>query len=263
VSLGTTRATPRLAILALATLALPVAAAGCGECLDVGSDLLWTALHEAGDLAEWQDDGGNATAFPAGNAVEVSDERAHHGTHAAKLTINAAGTQQENALLLRSGELPEQAHYSAWYYLPRSVTVRGYWVIFKFQMQDASTGNQLYDLDLVNLPSGEMSLTLYDHRSGAGVPLDAPDPVVPVGRWFHVEAFYRNARDATGRVTFWLDGRRIVDVMNQPMAPTPWVEWDACSVAEDLDPPQAVLYVDDAAISRTRVGPTGILSASR
>jgi hypothetical protein len=233
--------------------------------LDVGSDLLWTALFEGGDLGEWSSDGGGgAIAFPdgGGNTVEVSSERAHHGAAAGKLTINAgADGQQQNALLARSGELPREAFYSAWYYLPRSVTVRTYWVIFKFQMQDSSTGNQLYDLDLVNLPSGEMSLTLYDHRRGAGVPLDMTDPVVPVGQWFHLEAFYRNAPDATGHATFWLDGRPIVDIAAQPMAPTSWVEWDACSVGEDLDPATAVIFVDDCAISRTRVGPTGTLSA--
>ena len=59
--------------------------------------------------------------------------------------------------------------------------------------------------------------------------------MVPVGQWFHVEAFYRNAPDASGRLTFWLDGRQIVDVANQPMAPTPFVEWNACSIGADID----------------------------
>jgi hypothetical protein len=120
--------------------------------------------------------------------------------------------------------------------------------------------DELYDLDLINLDSGEMSLQLYDHRHQAVVPLDAAAPIVPVGQWFQIEAFYRNAQDATGRLTFWLDGRPIVDIANQPMAPTPWVEWDACSVAEDLTPSTAVLYVDDCAVSRTRVGPNGVIT---
>ena len=60
--------------------------------------------------------------------------------------------------------------------------------------------DELYDLDLVNLDSGEMSLQLYDHRRQAIVPLDVADPVVPVGQWFQIEAFYRNAQDSTGRL---------------------------------------------------------------
>ena len=41
---------------------------------------------------------------------------------------------------------------------------------------------------------------------------------MPVGQWFQVEAFYRNTQDTTGRLTFWLDGRQIVDIANQPTA---------------------------------------------
>jgi hypothetical protein len=236
--------------------------AGCGPQLDVGSDVLWTALHEGGNFDEWSSNsGGGASAFPDTNTIEVSSERPHHGRFAAKLSIDtSAADMQQNAGLSRNDALPVEAYYSAWYYLPRSVAVGTFWVIFKFQMQDASTGNQLYDLDLVNLPSGEMSLALYDHRRGDDVPLDVQDPVVPVGHWFQVEAFYRNAQDDTGRVTYWLDGRQIVDIAGQRMAPTPWIEWNACSVGENLTPGAVVLFIDDCAISRTRVGPAGIIS---
>ena len=95
-----------------------------------------------------------------------------------------------------------------------------YWVIFKFRQQDQSTADELFDLDLINLDTGEMSLQLYDFRQGAAVPLDVPSPIVPVQQWFQIEAFYRNAQDATGRLTFWLNGRPIVDLANQPMAST-------------------------------------------
>ena len=94
------------------------------------------------------------------------------------------------------------------------------------------------------------------------MPLDVPSPVVPVGQWFQIEAFYRNTQDGTGRLTFWLDGRQIVDIANQPMATTPWVEWNACSIGQNLTPSTAVLYIDDCAVSRTRVGPNGIIADS-
>ena len=83
---------------------------------------------------------------------------------------------------------------------------------------------------------------------------------MPVGQWFQIEAFYRNTQDGTGRLTFWLDGRQIVDIANQPMATTPRVEWYACSLAQNLTPSTAVLYIDDCAVSRTRVGPNGIIA---
>ena len=84
-----------------------------------------------------------------------------------------------------------------------------------------------------------------------------PNPIVPVERWFQLEAFYRAANDNTGRLTYWLDGQQVIDIAGAPTSPTSWVEWDACSVGENLTPSMATLYVDDCAISRSRVGPFG------
>jgi hypothetical protein len=239
-----------------------LAGAGCGPELDVGSDLLWTARFETGTLDEVTGTpGGNVSAFPgASSTVAVSSERAHTGAYGAKLTIDAEGGVQQSAGFGLSDSLPTSAYYSAWYYLPRSVTVGMYWVIFKIRMRtaaDPGSDAELYDENLANLDTGEMTLRLYDHRSG-DVDLDVPSPVVPVGAWFQLEAYYRNANDASGRFTLWLDGRQIVDV-GGAMAPTPWVAWDAISVAIDLSPPLATLHVDDCAVSRSRVGPAGRL----
>jgi hypothetical protein len=38
------------------------------------------------------------------------------------------------------------------------------------------------------------------------------------------------------------------------------VEWDACSVGEDLTPSTTTLYIDDCAVSLSRVGPSGIIA---
>lgn len=249
--------------------ALAVGAGGCGADLDVGSDVLWSARFESGTFDEWTGaPGRGAQAFPSNasmsNKIEVSTERAHHGTYAARLTIDASTGTQQNALLSRADDLPVEGYYSAWYYVPRSLTVGTFWVIFKFRQRtvagDDSTAGELFDLDLRDLPSGEMSVLLYDHRQGRNVALDVADPVVPVGRWFHVEAFYRNTQDTTGRLIYWLDGRQIKDISGQAMAPNGWIEWDACSVGETLTPSPAVLFIDDCAVSRTRVGPDGIIA---
>jgi hypothetical protein len=245
--------------LALAVLA------GCGPA-DVGSDLVWTSRFESGGLDEWSAvPGGDATSYPMPpNLVEASSEHAHTGTFGAKLTIDTTSTGvQQNAWLMRKGGLPAEAYYSAWYYLPRSAAVGTYWVIFKLRMRatddDPKTESELFDLDLVNLPSGEMSVVLFDHRVGSMVPLDVTDPVVPVGVWFQVEALYHNANDPSGRIVYWLDGKKIFD-RSGPTSATPWVEWDACSVALDLTPPEEVVYIDDCAVSRSRVGPAGVIA---
>jgi hypothetical protein len=254
----------RLALLS----ALAALTCGCGPRLDLGSDVLWASLFEGNTFDEWTGDGaGSAFAFPeSGNRVEVSAERVRRGAYAAKLTVEAVpGGEQGSAALTRSGPpLPVEGYYSAWYWLPRSVSVSvnvgRYWVIFKFRQQNGDAGAELFDLDLINLEAGEMSLQLYDHRRGAVVPLDVDGPVVPVGQWFQIEAYYRNAQDDTGRLTFWLDGRQIIDLRNQPMAATPFVEWNACSIGADLTPSTAVIFVDDCAVSRSRVGPNGIIA---
>jgi hypothetical protein len=155
-----------------------------------------------------------------------------------------------------------QAYYSAWYYLPRSVTVGVYWVIMKFRLRtvadDPTTDNELFDVNLKSLSDGGMSLRLYVHQGvgGGDWPMNPLAPVVPVGTWFQLEAFYRVASDNSGRLTLWLDGKQIVDKIG-PTGPTPWVAWDVVSVAEVLSPETATIFIDDCAISNTRVGPTG------
>jgi len=202
-----------------------MAAAGCGPRVEVGSDVLWTALFEGGNLNEWTGvTGGAADATPSPpNTISVSTAAAHHGSYGAQLTIDAGpdGTQ-ENAGLVRKGGLPVAAYYSAWYYLPQTVSVGTFWLIFKFRQRsvadDPSTEAELYDVDLINTPGGEMTVSLYDHRIAGSVPLDVANPVVPVSVWFQLEAFYRNADDDTGRLTLWLDGQQIADVNGKPKA---------------------------------------------
>jgi hypothetical protein len=169
---------------------------------------------------------------------------------------------------VRSGNLPNQAYYSAWYYLPQSVAVGFYWVIMKFRyrtvIDDPTTEGELFDVNLTSPSSGVMSLRLYDHQSSgtqpAGdQPLKVPNPPVAVNAWFQIEAFYRAASDSTGQLTLWLNGQEILDLPGAT-GPAGWVAWDVVSVAESLTPEPAIIYVDDCAISKTRIGLTGLLS---
>ena len=110
-------------------LLLAALAAGCGP-LDVGSDLLWTARFETGDFSEWTGvAGGDAQAFPMPpNMIAVSNGQPHTGSYSAALTITAGSDgAQENAGLSRAAGLPVEAYYSAWYYLPQSVSVGPFW----------------------------------------------------------------------------------------------------------------------------------------
>ncbi len=238
---------------------------GCGQDLDVGSDVLWSSRFEGGNFAEWNSvpfGFGNSSAT-APNTIEASNEQAHHGTFAAKMSVSgtATNTQGIGASLVQNGGLPTQAYYSAWYYLPQSVTVGYYWVIMKFRaaLGNPPTQAELFDVNFTNPSAGVMSLRVYDHRNG-DLPLSVPQPPdVPVNTWFQLEAFYRDASDYTGRFTLWLNGQQILDWQGATGL-TSWVAWDVVSVGEALLPEPAILYVDDCAVSRTRVGPNGLLA---
>ena len=252
----------RATLLALSGLL----ALGCGQDLDVGSDVLWASRFEGGNFAEWSSDPfgfGNSSATTP-NTIEVSNERTHLGSaYAAKMTVSgtATNTQGIGASLVQNGGLPTQAYYSAWYYLPQSVTVGYYWVIMKFRaaLGNPPTQAELFDVNFTSPSAGKMSLRVYDHRNG-DLPLSVPQPPdVPVNTWFQLEAFYRDASDSTGRFTLWLNGQPILDWQGATGL-TSWVAWDVVSVGEALFPEPAILYVDDCAVSRTRVGPTGLLA---
>ncbi len=255
-------------VLAVWCMAL---ASGCGEDLNVGSDILWTSRFEVGgnSFPEWRGvPDGNAGAV-APNTIEVSSEQPHPGSNfAAKLTVTgtANNTTGIGASLVRNGSLPNEAYYSAWYYLPQSVSVGRYWVIMKFRFRavpdDATTVGELFDVNLTSPSSGVMSLRLYDHRNGdqpLKVAGKVSSPRVAVNAWFQLEALYRAANDSTGQLTLWLDGQKILELPG-PTGPSGWVAWDVVSVASDLTPEPAILYVDDCAISKTRIGLDGLLT---
>ena len=81
---------------------------------------------------------------------------------------------------------------------------------------------------------------------------------MPVGQWFQVEG--STAQDTTAGASR-LDGRPPDRRPRRPAdRPMSWVAWDVCSNGLDLMPGTAVLYLDDCAVSRSRVGPTGLLA---
>jgi hypothetical protein len=91
-------------------------------------------------------------------------------------------------------------------------------------------------------------------------PLPDPVPAVPIGRWFQIECFFKNVSDAGGggEIAVWLDGRQIYDSV-RPFGYNSAVYFTPCSLADDLTPPSAELFIDDVAVSWSRVSPRGVL----
>ncbi len=249
-----------LALMPLAVLVLPA----CNPHLNLGSSILWSARHETGDLSEWTEGGpskGGTAADAPDTSLAVSTDFAHTGRYSVKLT-NGAVAMYEDAHLWREDSYPPEAYYSAWFYLPRAYQTTADWSIVQLQVPitgDSGVIGQLLDIDLRSLPDGDLILSVYDHRA-AYLRSPTPDPaiLVPVGQWFQIEAFYRNVNDDSGQFTVWLDGQLNYD-LHRPFGSNSTVYWTVCSKTYGLSPVESVIYIDDAAVSLTRVTPTGDL----
>jgi hypothetical protein len=270
---------------------------GCGKPLDLGSDVIWsTSFEEAGlsSLSAPPGTGDFYTSDAGDSVVSVTTEQAHSGRYSVKITSTADLPHPGNEPaggggLYKVGEFPSEAYYSAWYYLPRPESVDGaapdfyvtttLWSILKFQgVLDLDAGvkgglSQILDLSLASQADHTLTLVLFDanHRYLTS-PLPTVVPIVPIGRWFQIEAFYRNAIDLSGHFTVWFDGTQIYDVARPTNTsiddggPNPVVYFTPCSLIYQLEQtrsdsgiPKAELYIDDVAISWSRVAPQGVL----
>jgi hypothetical protein len=244
-------------VLVMTAVAMPA----CARRIDLGSDLVWSATHETGDLSEWALGLGGSAADTPDATVAVSTDFAHSGRYSVKLGNGAVGDLR-TARLWHQGEFPQDAFYSLWYYLPRSYQTKINWTIMQFRSptDDPSVISQFLDVDIRSLPGGELILTIFDHRPQyLRLPTADPAVIVPVGRWFQIEVFYRNASDSSGRFTLWLDGKLNYDIVDRPMATAKAVYWTPCSTTSDLSPTQSAIYVDDAAISYDLLSPQSTL----
>ena len=244
---------------------------GCGQGLDVGSDVIWSARFEAdAGLSEWtkawtktwsRDGGmgsdgaigsdpatggtaGSVSGMSASSTIAVAASQSHSGAHAAQLQNNMT-EQQQNCSLTRTGTtLPARAYYSAWFYLPQRYTVGagGFWAIMKFRRRDGN-GNQheLYDLDLKDSGT-DMTLRLYNWDKGTTeATLDSMDRKVPIGAWFQIEAYYCFAAECNSSndpaFSLWLDGTKLLDIPSRTSEVTSWVAWEVANIGQGLTDP--------------------------
>jgi hypothetical protein len=231
-------------------------APACAPRLDLGSDLLWAARHETGDLGEWTaDQKGGSLAGGPDTAIALSTEHAHSGRYAVKLA-NAAVSTDEEARLWRLDQYPQRAYYSAWYFLPRAYQTSADWTIMQLRApapNDPTTISLLMDVDLRSLPGGDVIVSVYDHRPQY-LRAATPDPAVPVpiGAWFQVQVYFDDGPSGEGRFALWLNGQLLYD-LQRPFNLAGTVYFSVCSVGHALSPTDSTLFVDDAAVSLTPV----------
>jgi len=254
-------------------------AIGCSEPLLIGDDVLWSADHETRDLAEWTTLGEGQTVFNSGDAssnaldlsleapaadvsVGVTSEAAHRGSRALKLT-NPGNTDMREAgmEIFRVIGPANDVFYSAWFMLPNNVELSPALTIVRLRSRD-SEGAVLNgeELQLRSLPTGGYVLQVFNNNSAF---LRAPLPEVPphltAGRWSQIEARYES--QVGGRLRVWLDGKLVYDLNGRPGAAGNDLVFSICNTGEHFEPAPLDLFVDDVAVSLSRVGPSGVLHA--
>ena len=191
-----------------------------------------------------------------------------HGGYAAKLTVDGdttasrAAAPSSRARARRCPPRPTTAPGITSRAASASVNVGTYWVIFKFRQRESATM-----VDELLRPGSDQPADRRDERCGSTITAVATScrwtcrPRRAGRQWFQIEAYYRNTpgRHRSAHVLArWPPDRR--------RSPTSrWRRRRASSgtraaSAQDLTPSTAVLYVDDCAVSRTRVGPSGIIA---
>jgi hypothetical protein len=219
--------------------------------------VLWSADHETGDLSQWTaGDGGGAFNSGTGE-VRVSQVVAHSGRHSLALSIRDADGQPQAARIFRWAENPAEAYYSAWLFFPERFEIGRWWDVFQFKSPDqAGVSQPAWVLNVGNLPTGEMVFYLWDALSRQAHQAGPRATAVPVGRWVHVEAFYRRSTGQAGRIAVWQDGVRLLDRDGVRTALSESVQWSLANYTDWISPRAATIYADDAVISTARVGPT-------
>ncbi len=241
----------------------PVLLVGCTDrALSFGdnADYYFWSDHETGDTSDWTDrgpHGGFVVNAEATIDVELGPSRS--GTHSLHVHgVNPSTGGWTTALVARNRPLPTEAYYSAWYFLPEALAPHKFWDVALFRSRAEATGDtpfrNEFAVQLGPTVKGELSVQLLGGND------EVPQPIqqlaVPVAIWFQLEVYQRIASDGSGRLTAWQDGVEIYDFVG-PTSATPYVEWMVGTVVDHLDTPAADLYIDDAAITRRRLGSAG------
>lgn len=243
----------------LRAFALGCLALGCSEPeLSFGEDprLLWWSDHESGDVSDWLGKGGQGGFVLRGaSRVDVVEGEARSGTHAL-LIDDQSPDQRDYPLAARNGPLPEGVYASAWYYVPVAIHPTSYWWFVLYRSRhapyDVGAFRDEIRLSFTTRPDGSMGSELLTEELGTVPPLVERE--IPVGRWFHIETYLRATDGADGEFKAWQDGELTFHATGKMME-TSWAEWMTGGVVDSLEGEGSQLYIDDAAISRERLGP--------
>lgn len=248
--------------------------------------VIWSAGMEDGTLAEWRepsrgDDTDGGGLFNSGtHEALVSGEQARSGASSLRARIWQTADEAPGVRAFRWLEARQhrELYYSAWFFITEEYrptedrSTGGFWNMFQFKSRSADGRNDpLWALYVHERPDGAQYLRAgwgWGGTEVAGPFAESPlggrffDQWVadlPIGRWFHVEAFLRQSKDFDGRLTVWQDGVELYDFANVRTSYAhaghgqSWGannEWSVNNYSDGLSPSPATVYIDDAEIRR-------------
>ena len=231
----------------------------CAPAPILDSDVVWSAGFETGDLTELLDENSGDFTPQGAGSFSVVTPHAHNGRYSVALTIDTAAwsaTGGHAAYLFYWNQLPEnEYYYSAWYYIPSGTTPHDWWNIWQWKSTDDGDTDNSWPVFTLNV----------ERESGIRLVHKLPDQQttvykqqlasLPIERWFHIEAFYRRAKDESGQVIVWQDNQEIFNVSNvQTALADNTIYWSVNNYTDHITPDMCTIYVDDMAISRIGLG---------
>src|SRR5512133_347514 len=214
----------------------------------------WSTSFEDG-FCDFIAAGGSCYSHPADSpnaSYDLVDTQApvHSGRYAAAFRVKPGRDIHTRCYL--QGRFPKQATYGAWYYIPAVAKTSGNWNLLHFERRRRSNSagplDNLWDISLENDDTGGLRLRVWAPDTMGAVQGQLPS--IPIGEWFHIEVTLRFAADATGEVGVFLNGKRYAGASGivTDYADSEWGKWFVGNLAEALDPPQSIVYVDDVSI---------------
>lgn len=183
---------------------------------------------------------------------QIVDQPVHSGRHAAAFSVRSG--DDTHTRCYREGTLPKEAFYSAWYYVPALSKNRHNWNLIHFQQHRGSSVaadalTHTWDVSLVNDASGALRLNVWTALPGVGK-AQGESPPVPIGKWFEITVYLKLAADNSGEVAVYQDGNRYLEFTSvaTDFSDSEWGQWYVGNLADDLDPPNSTLYVDDVSV---------------
>lgn len=224
------------------------------------SNIIWSADFETGDYSQWVENENGGIYNSGTGTATVTTAVARSGRYAGALTITGANNPGGDAQAVRVFRWKESVtgqalYYSAWYYFPQVYRPDSWWNVFQFKSRTPSRNDPFWALNVGYNWNNQMVFYLYDWPNQKVYTQDLM--TIPVGRWFHVEVFYKQGIN-NGHITVWQDGVQLFDIDGiTTMYPDSFHSalWSINNYTDAISPSDATIYIDDAVISTTRVGP--------